>query len=78
MAAKVTVRNNGPLTIEGEFAICDADGGEYGLSGRTAIALCRCGHSARKPFCDGNHKQAGFQSVEKAHELPPPVVPKPS
>lgn len=81
MAAKVTVRNNGPLRIAGEFTICDADGGEYGLSGRTVIALCRCGHSARKPFCDGNHKQAGFQSVEKAHQLPPPappVVPKPS
>ncbi len=81
MAAKVTVRNNGPLRIEGEFTICDADGGEYGLSGRTMISLCRCGHSARKPFCDGSHKQAGFQSVEKAHELPlpaPPVVPKPS
>ena len=80
MAAKITVRDNGPLRIEGEFTICDASGTEYGLAGRTLISLCRCGHSARKPFCDSSHKQAGFQSVEKDHELPLPApdVPKPS
>ncbi len=81
MAAKITVRNNGPLRIEGEFTICDATDGVFGLAGRTAISLCRCGQSGNKPFCDGTHSKVGFQSVEKARELPPPapapVVPKP-
>ena len=83
MAGKVTVRNNGPLRIEGEFTICDAEGNTYGLAGRTVISLCRCGHSEKKPFCDGTHGKSGFQSVAKAHDLPAPappapVVPKPS
>jgi CDGSH-type Zn-finger protein len=72
----VTVRNNGPLVVEGDFMICDQDGGCYGLAGRTKISLCRCGHSANKPFCDGAHNRQGFQDVQKARELPPPA-PKP-
>jgi CDGSH-type Zn-finger protein len=75
MAAKVTVINNGPLRVEGDFAIADAAGASYGLAGRTVISLCRCGLSANKPFCDGSHRQ-GFQSVCEARELPPPA-PKP-
>ena len=73
----VTVRNNGPLRIEGDFKIVDQDGNAFGLAGRTAISLCRCGHSANKPFCDGSHKTSGFQSEIKARELPPPA-PKPA
>ena len=60
MATKITVANNGPLRIEGEFSICDAVGGEYGLAGRTVISLCRCGHSENKPFCDGSHWAVKF------------------
>ena len=77
MAAKITVRNNGSLRVEGEFTICDPDGNPFGLGGRSIIALCRCGHSQDKPFCDGSHKNVGFQSEAKARELPPPV-PKPA
>lgn len=73
MASKVTVFNNGPLRIEGEFAINDAVGKEFGLAGRTVISLCRCGLSENKPFCDGAHNRQGFQSVCEARELPPPV-----
>jgi CDGSH-type Zn-finger protein len=69
---KVTVSNNGPLRLEGEFAICDALGSEFGLAGRTVISLCRCGQSANKPFCDGSHARVGFQSAVEARELPPP------
>jgi len=76
MAAKITVNNNGPLRIEGEFQICDPQGGTFGLAGRTVISLCRCGHSANKPFCDGSHKAAGFASECPARELSPPA-PKP-
>jgi CDGSH-type Zn-finger protein len=70
---KITVANHGPLRLEGEFTLCDASGREFGLGGRTAISLCRCGHSENKPFCDGSHKRVGFQSEVQARELPPPA-----
>ncbi len=73
---KITVRNNGPLRVEGEFTICDTEGKAFGLGGRTGVSLCRCGHSQNKPFCDSSHKRVGFQSEVKARELPPPE-PKP-
>ena len=72
----VTVRNKGPLVVEGDFQILDQDGATYGLAGRTKISLCRCGQSANKPFCDGSHNHHGFADVNKARELPPPA-PKP-
>jgi len=72
MATKITVLNNGPLRIEGEFVLCDSQGAEFGLAGRTAISLCRCGYSANKPFCDGAHARNGFQDACAARELPPP------
>lgn len=69
---KITVNDNGPLRIEGEFTICDPSGKAFGLAGRTVVSLCRCGQSANKPFCDGQHARAGFQSQCPARELPPP------
>lgn len=72
MADKVTISNNGPILIAGEFELVDAEGKAYGLAGRTTIALCRCGHSQNKPFCDGSHKAANFQSSVHAHDLPAP------
>jgi CDGSH-type Zn-finger protein len=72
MPAKITPLNNGPLRIEGEFEICDASGQMFGLAGRTVISLCRCGHSANKPFCDGSHNRMGFADASIARELPPP------
>jgi CDGSH-type Zn-finger protein len=72
-ATKVTVNNNGSIRIEGDFEICDQQGGTFGLGGRTAIGLCRCGHSQNKPFCDGAHRAAGFQDQVAARELPPPA-----
>ncbi|MCC7156997.1 MAG: CDGSH iron-sulfur domain-containing protein [Bryobacterales bacterium] len=71
MPVKITVNNNGSLRIEGDFGIFDAQGAEFGLAGRTAISLCRCGHSENKPFCDGSHARQGFASVCAARELPP-------
>ncbi len=70
---KVTVRNNGPLRLEGEIALLDADGRPFGLAGRTVVSLCRCGQSANKPFCDGTHAKVGFESSCPARDLPPPA-----
>jgi len=72
MATTIKVFNNGPLRIEGEFTICDANGQEFGLAGRTALGLCRCGLSDNKPFCDGSHARQGFESTCEARDLPPP------
>lgn len=72
MAAKVTPQHNGPIRIEGEFEILDPNGNAFGLAGRTVISLCRCGHSANKPFCDGSHHRVGFSDAVAARELPPP------
>jgi CDGSH-type Zn-finger protein len=75
-ATTITVRNDGSIRVEGDFAILDQDGKTFGLAGRTKIGLCRCGHSETKPFCDGSHKKMNFQSVIQACDLPP-VAPKP-
>ncbi len=68
---KVTVFHNGPMRVEGDFTIVDQDGKEFGLGGRTAVTLCRCGHSANAPFCDGTHKRQNFVSSVPARDLPP-------
>ncbi|HEX3554439.1 MAG: CDGSH iron-sulfur domain-containing protein [Acidobacteria bacterium] len=73
---KITVMKNGPLRLEGADAlqILDPTGQAYGLGGRTALALCRCGASANKPFCDGSHNHHGFQDDPQARDLPPKKV----
>ena len=67
--ADVTIRTrpNGPFLVEGPFKLVDSEGHEFVLdAAKTAYALCRCGHSARKPFCDGTHKTCGFVGDERA------------
>jgi CDGSH-type Zn-finger protein len=71
-STKIIVRNDGPLRVEGEIDLVDMEGRPYGLAGRSVISLCRCGHSASKPFCDGSHKSTGFQDQQQARDLPPP------
>jgi CDGSH-type Zn-finger protein len=68
---KIHVKNHGPLRIEGSVTLVDAEGRAFGLGGRTAISLCRCGGSENKPFCDGAHAKAGFVSACEARELLP-------
>lgn len=72
MSTKINVLNNGPLRVEGEFEILDPTGAAFGLAGRTAVSLCRCGHSANKPFCDGSHNRVGFTDPVTARDLPAP------
>jgi CDGSH-type Zn-finger protein len=71
-ATKITVNHNGSIRVEGDFEIVDPDGKSFGLAGRTMVSLCRCGHSANKPFCDGSHKANNFSDTVSARELPPP------
>lgn len=52
---------DGPLLIRGDFELVGADGQELPRTRRT-VALCRCGASVLKPYCDGSHKLTGFRS----------------
>jgi len=61
----ITTRLNGPYLIKGPLRIVDADGKEFTVQSET-VALCRCGGSTNKPFCDGTHSKIGFQAAEKA------------
>ena len=69
-ATKISIHNHGPVRVEGDLTLVDAEGHEYGLGGRESIFLCRCGLSQNKPFCDGAHRTGGFQSACQAFELP--------
>jgi CDGSH-type Zn-finger protein len=60
-AASVTPCEDGPLLLRGDFTLMTQDG-EVIDPGRRTVALCRCGRSAIKPFCDGTHKVVGFQA----------------
>src|SRR5258706_15575920 len=73
-ATKITGNHNGSLRIEGDFEIVDPEGRPFGLAGRTRLALCRCGHSANKRFCDGSHKTSGFADTVGARQLAPPQL----
>lgn len=56
----ITVRRNGPYKVEGPARVVDADGREFVLPEGRAVALCRCGQSRTKPFCDKTHRRVGF------------------
>jgi CDGSH-type Zn-finger protein len=62
MTKEIKGRENGPYLIESTAVYTDADGNEQETQG-TMIALCRCGHSAKKPFCDGAHRKVGFEAT---------------
>jgi CDGSH-type Zn-finger protein len=63
----VTVRPNGPYVVEGdEVAVVDWNGRTYNPMNRVRFALCRCGRSTTKPFCDGTHSRIGFRAAEAA------------
>ena len=66
MATTIQVRKNGPYRVEGDdVRVVDWEGKEYTFE-RLPIALCRCGASTNKPFCDGTHSKIGFQAAEAA------------
>jgi CDGSH-type Zn-finger protein len=62
----IKVRQNGPYRVESDDAIViDWNGVPYEIT-RRPVALCRCGGSTTKPFCDGTHSKIGFQAAEAA------------
>jgi len=66
MAVTVRLRRNGPYVIDSEdVTVVDWNGQSYPVM-RRPIALCRCGASTTKPFCDGTHSRIGFQAAEAA------------
>ncbi|HEV2720869.1 MAG TPA: CDGSH iron-sulfur domain-containing protein [Thermoanaerobaculia bacterium] len=60
MSINIKIRDNGPYVIEGDFTLTDAQGNPVPIVKR---ALCRCGGSTMKPFCDGTHSKIGFQGA---------------
>jgi CDGSH-type Zn-finger protein len=69
MSINILVKPNGPYVVSGDLSqlqIADINGAKYDISGKQAIALCRCGASVNKPFCDGTHSRIGFQAAEAA------------
>ena len=63
MTINIKVRDNGPLVVEGDFTLTDANGNPIEVIKK---ALCRCGGSTIKPFCDGTHSKIGFQGANAA------------
>jgi CDGSH-type Zn-finger protein len=62
----IKARHNGPYLVTGPVTLTDADGNEYPLEAGRNTALCRCGGSTTKPFCDGTHSTIGFAAAERA------------
>jgi CDGSH-type Zn-finger protein len=69
--ATITPYRNGPYLLRGDFTILDQDGNPIERV-RETVALCRCGRSQSKPFCDGTHKVVGFEA-ESAPDPPRPL-----
>jgi CDGSH-type Zn-finger protein len=62
----ITVRQNGPYRVDGDdVKLVDWNGNEYQIPKRP-FALCRCGHSKNRPFCDSTHREIGFAAAEAA------------
>ena len=63
---EISLRPAGPLLVKGPIVLRDVDGKEIDLGGKTTVALCRCGASTTKPFCDGTHSKIGFMAADAA------------
>lgn len=70
MSAQITPCKDGPFIVRGDYEVLDADGNPMTLR-RATIALCRCGRSRTRPFCDGTHKLVGFRAEGGATDPSP-------
>jgi CDGSH-type Zn-finger protein len=64
---ELIIRKNGSTLVKGEVVLKDQDGNVI-TPPNTPFALCRCGASNNKPFCDGSHKRIGFDDTPRAAE----------
>jgi CDGSH-type Zn-finger protein len=62
---QIIALDSGPYLVKGPVVLLDADSNEFRAE-RSTFALCRCGGSQNKPFCDGTHKKIGFRATESA------------
>ena len=69
---KIQALKHGPLMVKGSVEILDSNG--QVMQTTESVALCRCGHSNNKPFCDGSHNHHAFQDDPHARDLPPKKV----
>lgn len=60
---RIRIRPDGPLIVEGDFTLVDENGNE---TEPVKKALCRCGGSTTKPYCDGTHSKIGFKGANEA------------
>ena len=63
---KIEVRANGPNRVMGPIEIVDQSGNSYTIPEGQWISLCRCGASNSKPYCDGSHRDCGFEAPSEA------------
>lgn len=68
----ITVLDDGPLVVRAGARVLDSQGIAYETA--AVIALCRCGASSTKPFCDGSHRTNGFRSAPRG-DAPQPGLP---
>lgn len=62
-AVTIQPSKNGPYLVRGGVRLINSEGREIPVPGKASVvALCRCGHSNNKPFCDGSHQKVGFQA----------------
>lgn len=70
----ITAYPDGPYLVRGAFRIVDVDGNEI-ESTRQTVALCRCGRSNQKPWCDSTHKTCNFRDSVRSSQTDPPARP---
>lgn len=63
---RITCSTDGPYVFKGPATIVDPAGNEHAVADGKNVALCRCGASTTKPFCDGTHSKIGFEAAEAA------------
>jgi CDGSH-type Zn-finger protein len=63
---EIRIRPSGPYLVTGPVVLRDSNGTVFDLTGKNNIALCRCGASTTKPFCDGTHSKIGFLAASEA------------
>ena len=76
MEVTITPYRDGPLIVRGPFRLVDQDGQEIEVE-RSTVALCRCGRSRIRPFCDGSHQLMRFRAPSPPEDRQRPRVPGP-